>query len=49
MNPNVLPHRNIFRSLDRNKSTTKSTPTFTKKNTQKLRDSMEPGDFEDSQ
>ena len=49
MNPNVLPHRNIFRSLDRNKSTAKSTPTFTKKNTQKLRDSMEPGDFEDSQ
>ena len=49
MNPNVLPHKNIFRSLDRNKSTTKSTPTFTKKNTQKLKDSKTPEDFEDSQ
>ena len=28
MNPNVLPVKNIFRSLDRQKSTVKSTPTF---------------------
>ena len=31
MNPNVLPVKNIFRSLDRQKSTVKSTPTFNKK------------------
>ena len=32
MNPNVLPHKNIFRSLDRHKSTAKSTPSFAKMN-----------------